>query len=114
MKLCRYDDDKLGVVIGDNVHDVTQAQTEIRNATPYTAKVDPVIAALPKWRDKLEQMAKSAPGKPLSSVKLLSPVAKPPKILAAPTNIAPFVSICAARTPAGLPGRSDGSAKAGP
>jgi len=51
MKLCRYDDDKLGVVIGDMVHDVTQAQTEIRNSTPYTAKVDPVVAALPKWRE---------------------------------------------------------------
>ncbi len=23
MKLCRYDDDRLGVVIGDQVHDVT-------------------------------------------------------------------------------------------
>ena len=76
MKLCRYDDDRLGVVIGDKVHDVTQAQTEIRNSTPYTAKVDPVVAALPQWRDKLEQMAKSAPGKPIAQVKLLSPVAQ--------------------------------------
>ena len=91
MKLCRYDDDKLGVVIGDMVHDVTAAQTEIRNATPYTAKVDPVVAALTTWRPKLEQMAKSAPGKPISQVKLLSPVAKPPKILAAPTNYAKHV-----------------------
>jgi 2-keto-4-pentenoate hydratase/2-oxohepta-3-ene-1,7-dioic acid hydratase in catechol pathway len=31
-------------------------------------------------------MAKSAPGKPISQVKLLSPVARPPKIMAAPTN----------------------------
>ena len=82
MKLCRYDDDRLGVVIGDQVHDVTQAQTEIRNSTPYAAKVDAVVAALPKWRDKLEQMAKTAPGKPISQVKLLSPVARPPKIMA--------------------------------
>ncbi|HXD02157.1 MAG TPA: hypothetical protein VN627_02510, partial [Novosphingobium sp.] len=91
MKLCRYDDDRLGVVIGDKVHDVTQAQTEIRNSTPYTAKVDPVVAALPKWRDKLEQMAKAAPGKPVSQVKLLPPVARPPKIMAAPTNYAKHV-----------------------
>ncbi len=91
MKLCRYDDDKLGVVIGDMVHDVTAAQTEIRNSTPYTAKVDPVVAALTTWRPKLEQMAKSATGKPISQVKLLSPVAKPPKILAAPTNYAKHV-----------------------
>src|SRR5215467_10925218 len=86
MKLCRYDDDRLGVVIGDQVHDVTAAQTEIRASTPYAAKVDAVVAALPAWRGKLEQMAKSAPGKPIAQVKLLSPVARPPKIMAAPTN----------------------------
>ena len=34
MKLCRYDDDRLGVVRGDLVHDVTLAQTEIRNSRP--------------------------------------------------------------------------------
>ncbi len=86
MKICRYDNDRLGVVIGDKVHDVTTAQTEIRAASPYTAKVDPVIAALPIWRERLEKMAASAPGKPISQVKLLAPVARPPKILAAPTN----------------------------
>ncbi len=50
-----------------------------------------MVAALPKWRDKLEAMAKSAPGKPISQVKLLSPVARPPKIMAAPTNYAKHV-----------------------
>jgi len=91
LKICRYDDDRLGVVIGDMVHDVTAAQNEIRAATPYTAKVDPVVAALPAWRARLEKMAASAPGKPVSQVKLLSPVARPPKILAAPTNYAKHV-----------------------
>jgi 2-keto-4-pentenoate hydratase/2-oxohepta-3-ene-1,7-dioic acid hydratase in catechol pathway len=91
MKLCRFDDDRLGVVIGDNVHDVTAAQSEIRASTPFTAKVDPVVAALPAWRARLEQMAASAPGRPISQVKLLSPVARPPKILAAPTNYAKHV-----------------------
>ena len=91
MKICRYDDDRLGIVIGDMVHDVTAAQTEMRAAMPYAAKADPVIAALPAWRARLEQMAKAAPGKPLSQVKLLAPVARPPKILAAPTNYAKHV-----------------------
>lgn len=91
MKICRYDDDRLGVVIGDKVHDVTAAQAEIRAASPYTAKADPVIAALPAWRERLEKMAAAAPGKPLSQVKLLAPVARPPKILAAPTNYAKHV-----------------------
>ena len=62
MKLCRYDDDKLGVVKGDMVHDVTAVQTEIRTAAPYAMKGDAVVAALPKWRDRLEQAAGQGAG----------------------------------------------------
>src|SRR5689334_21944990 len=86
MKLCRYDDDRLGVVRGEMVHDVTEAQSQIRAAAPYAMKGDAVIAALPAWRSRLEEMAGKAPGKPVSSVKLLSPVARPSKLVAAPTN----------------------------
>ena len=52
MKLCRYDDDRMGVVRGDLVHDVTEAQTEIRKSTPYAMKGDAVVAALPQWRER--------------------------------------------------------------
>ena len=43
MKLCRFDEDRLGVVIGDKVHDVTEAQREIRAAARYDMKGDAVI-----------------------------------------------------------------------
>ena len=86
MKICRYDDDRLGVLIGEMVHDVTAAQSEIRTSTPYAFMGDAVIAALPVWRARLEKMAAAAPGKPISQVKLLSPVARPSKVMAAPTN----------------------------
>lgn len=86
MKLCRFDNDRLGVVIGDKVHDVTGAQDEIRAAAPYAMLGDAVIAALPSWRGRLEKLAASAPGTPLSQVKLISPVARPSKVMAAPTN----------------------------
>ena len=86
MRLCRYDDDRMGVVRGELVHDVTEAQTKIRAAAPYAMKGDAVIAALPAWRSRLEEMAAKAPGKPISAVKLLSPVARPSKLVAAPTN----------------------------
>jgi 2-keto-4-pentenoate hydratase/2-oxohepta-3-ene-1,7-dioic acid hydratase in catechol pathway len=86
MKICRFDDDRLGVVIGDKVHDVTAAQSEIRAAAPYAMQGDAVIAALPSWRARLEKMAASVPGKPLAEVKLLAPVARPSKLLGAPTN----------------------------
>lgn len=102
MKLCRYDNDQLGVVIGDMVHDVTPAQTEIRNAARYDAFADPVIAALTTWRERIETMAKKAPGKPLSGVKLLPPVARFSKVMAAPTNYGAHIAEMAARqnTPA--------------
>src|SRR6202043_3748221 len=97
MKLCRYDDDRLGVVRGELIHDVTEAQTQIRAAAPYAMKGDAVIAALPAWRARLEQMAATAPGKPLSGVKLLSPVARPSKLVAAPTNYKAHIEEMAAR-----------------
>lgn len=86
MKLCRYDDDRLGVVRGDLVHDVTLAQTEIRNSLPFAMKGDAVVAALPQWRERIERMADQAPRKPIGEVKLLAPVARPTKLSCAPTN----------------------------
>jgi 2,4-didehydro-3-deoxy-L-rhamnonate hydrolase len=92
MKLCRFDNDRLGVVIGDDVHDITDIQTQIRAAHPYATYADAVIAALPTWRGRMEEAGAKAPGKPISSVKLLSPVARPPKNIAAPTNYAKHIA----------------------
>ncbi|HEY2185400.1 MAG TPA: fumarylacetoacetate hydrolase family protein [Xanthobacteraceae bacterium] len=100
MKLCRYDDDRLGVVRGDMVHDVTEAQAQIRAAAPYAMKGDAVIAALPAWRSRLEEMATKVPGRPVSAVKLLSPVARPSKLVAAPTNYKAHIEEMAARATA--------------
>ncbi len=97
MKICRFDEDRLGVVIGDKVHDVTKAQDQIRASARYDMKGDAVIAALPSWRSRLEEMAAQAPGVPVSQVKLLSPVARPSKTMAAPTNYAKHVAEMAAR-----------------
>jgi 2,4-didehydro-3-deoxy-L-rhamnonate hydrolase len=86
VKLCRYDDDRLGVVRDDLVHDVTEAQTEIRKSAPYAMKGDATIAALPQWRERIERMADKAAGKPSASLNLLPPVARPTKLTCAPTN----------------------------
>src|SRR5438309_11713426 len=98
MKLCRFDEDRLGVVIGDKVHDVTEAQTQIRAAARYDMKGDAVIAALPTWRKRIEDMAATAPGKPVSSIKLISPIARPSKTMAAPTNYRKHIEEMRART----------------
>src|SRR6266436_2234877 len=97
MKLCRYDEDRLGVVVGNMVHDVTAAQDEIRKGARYDMKGDAVIAALPAWRKRIEEMAATAPGKPLAGLKLLSPVARPSKTMAAPTNYKKHIAEMAAR-----------------
>lgn len=88
MQICRYDGDRLGVVRGSNVHDVTPLQNEIRARQPYTYIGDPVVAFLhspDNRRAMADAAAKSAP-MPLASVKLLAPVARPTKLVCAPTN----------------------------
>lgn len=86
MKLCRYNDDRLGVVRQGLVHDITAVQTDIRNTSAYAMMGDPVIAALPQWRTKMEHAADQVQGVALASVKLLCPVVRPSKVMAAPTN----------------------------
>lgn len=97
MKICRYDNDRLGIVIGDKVHDVSAAQEEIRRSAPYDMMGDCVIAALPQWRGRLEELAKKAPGKAISDVKFLPPVARYSKVMAAPTNYHAHIAEMAAR-----------------
>ena len=97
MKLCRFGEDRLGVIIGDKVHDVTAAQDQIRQAARYDMKGDAVIAALPAWRDRLLELAgKSAP-RAISEVRLLAPVARPSKVMAAPTNYRKHIEEMAAK-----------------
>jgi 2-keto-4-pentenoate hydratase/2-oxohepta-3-ene-1,7-dioic acid hydratase in catechol pathway len=82
------------------LHDVTEAQHRIRSAAPYAMMGDAVVAALPVWRSRLEEMAAEAPGKPVSQVKLLAPVARPSKLVAAPTNYVAHIEEMAARAAA--------------
>jgi 2-keto-4-pentenoate hydratase/2-oxohepta-3-ene-1,7-dioic acid hydratase in catechol pathway len=101
MKICRFNDDRLGIVVGGFVHDVTDLQTEIRSASPYAMLGDAIIAALPEWRERLSARARQVPGVPLAEVALLAPVARPSKVMAAPTNYADHIAEMAAARVAG-------------
>jgi 2,4-diketo-3-deoxy-L-fuconate hydrolase len=101
MKICRFNDDRLGIVVGGLVHDVTDLQTEIRSSSPYAMLGDAVIAALPQWRERLSARAREVPGVPLAYVSLLAPVARPSKVMAAPTNYADHITEMAAARVAG-------------
>jgi 2-keto-4-pentenoate hydratase/2-oxohepta-3-ene-1,7-dioic acid hydratase in catechol pathway len=86
MKLCRFAPDRLGLVRGDAVHDVT-AITEMLPAMRWPVPLgDQLITQLEKLRPEMERLADRAPPQPLASVKLLSPVANPGKIIGAPIN----------------------------
>ena len=97
MKLCRFDEDRLGVVIDDMIHDISDIQDQIRAGARYDMRGDAVIAALPEWRTRMAEAAAKAPGKPVSKVALLPPVARPTKVMAAPVNYAAHVAEMAAQ-----------------
>jgi 2-keto-4-pentenoate hydratase/2-oxohepta-3-ene-1,7-dioic acid hydratase in catechol pathway len=86
MKICRFDDNRLGLVRGDMVHDVTKALDLLPAARWPLPQGDLLIANLAKLKPEIEKLAKAAPGKPVASVRLLSPVANPTKIIGAPIN----------------------------
>jgi len=86
MRLCRFDNDRLGVVQGNDVLDVTPALSEIPQQRWPIAQGDPLIQNLQKVLAAVGALLPSAPKKALAQVKLLSPVPNPSKIVAAPIN----------------------------
>ena len=86
MKICRYDDNRIGLVQNDQVRDVTQVAAELGTFGYPLPRFDPFIANLQKLRAKIEAAAKNAKSTDVSKVKLLSPVANPGKVIAAPVN----------------------------
>src|SRR3954462_13625275 len=88
MKLCRFNDNRLGLVADDGVRDVSGALAKLPCATYPFPKHDVLIAQLETLKPEIERLAKSAKPMPLASVQLLSPVANPGKIIAAPVNYA--------------------------
>ena len=86
MKLCRFNDNRIGLVRGANVHDVTAILDELPAVRYPLPPGDPLIASLEKLRPKMEKLADQARPAPLSDVKFLSPVANPSKIIGTPVN----------------------------
>ncbi len=80
MKLCFFNDYRLGVVKGDNtVVDVTAAVSDIPHVDPGDL-MNGLIAKFDQYRPKIEQAAASGTGVVLSSVKIRPPLPKPATI----------------------------------
>jgi 2-keto-4-pentenoate hydratase/2-oxohepta-3-ene-1,7-dioic acid hydratase in catechol pathway len=86
MRICRFDDNRVGLVTERGVHDASDILKQLPSWTYPLPNFDPFIAYLPKLRGALEEAARKAPVKSVSEAQFLSPVANPGKIVAAPVN----------------------------
>ena len=86
MRFCRFNDHRLGLVEGASVRDVTAA-LDVLPAVRYPYPThDAFIAHLDAVAARAKALALTAPTLALEAVTLLSPVANPGKIVAAPVN----------------------------
>jgi 2,4-diketo-3-deoxy-L-fuconate hydrolase len=94
MRLCRFGENRLGVVEVDpstalgasQVRDVSSALEELPSYRYPLPPGDMLIANLQAVRARARELAKTAPLIPMDRVHLLSPVANPSKIIGAPMN----------------------------
>jgi 2-keto-4-pentenoate hydratase/2-oxohepta-3-ene-1,7-dioic acid hydratase in catechol pathway len=86
MRLCRFDDNRLGVVDGSTIRDVTAALDVLpRQSYPYPTH-DVLVEHLDRVVDRARNLSPHARTVSIDAVTLLSPVANPGKIVAAPVN----------------------------
>jgi len=86
MRICRFEPNRLGVVEGDQVADVTDALSVLPSHSYPFPTHDCLIANLDSVRARINQLLPAAKRVPLASLKLESPVANPGKIVNAPIN----------------------------
>src|SRR5256714_10852759 len=86
MKLCIFNENRIGVAVGDEVVDVTEAFAAIPKPTWPYPRSDWVIQHFDDVRSIVERMSETGVRVPLSKVTLRAPVANPGKIIGAPIN----------------------------
>lgn len=86
MKICRFDEDRLGLVKDGEILDVTAALDVLPAVRWPLPQGDLMITHLDKVLARVRELEAKALKKPLSQVKLKSPVANPSKIINAPIN----------------------------
>ncbi len=86
MRICRFNDDRVGLVRGEVIRDVTSVLDRLPAWRWPAPQGDALITGLPELMPYLEAAAEQAPGLPIAEVTLRSPVANPSKIIGAPVN----------------------------
>jgi 2-keto-4-pentenoate hydratase/2-oxohepta-3-ene-1,7-dioic acid hydratase in catechol pathway len=108
MRLCRFDDNRLGVVDGPIVRDVTAALDAVpTQGYPYPMH-DVLVEHLDRVLPRARALMPEARIVALDAIRLLTPVANPGKIIAAPVNYEKHR--IEASTDPGLHGNNPGSA----
>lgn len=86
MRICRFDDDRLGIVDGNEIRDVTGAAEALPPLKWPVPRGDHFFNNFDTVRARMQELASEAPTVPLDGAQLLPPVANPGKIVAAPVN----------------------------
>src|SRR5512135_319206 len=86
MRLCRYDQNRLGIVRGEHIHDVTAVLEKLPILRWPVPLGDQLIRELDRLRPEMEKLADRAEPRPVAGARLLSPIANPGKIIGAPIN----------------------------
>jgi 2,4-didehydro-3-deoxy-L-rhamnonate hydrolase len=86
MKICRFNDNRIGVIRGDTVHDITSLFLSLGEpGWPYPP-YDWIIGNFPRVQVQIDPFLPRATTFSLSEVTLQAPVANPGKIIGAPIN----------------------------
>jgi len=86
MRIARFGDNRVGLVDGYVLREVTKVAERLPPQRWPFPVGDQLIANLDHLRRAMRSAAEGSPRVPVSDVKLLSPVANPPRIIAAPIN----------------------------
>lgn len=92
MRICWFNDNRLGLVRDGRVLDVSEALSVLPAPTYPAPKGDPLITHLDKIKPAIEKAAGSAKSHAIGDVKFLSPVQSPTKVIGTPTNYALHVA----------------------
>jgi 2-keto-4-pentenoate hydratase/2-oxohepta-3-ene-1,7-dioic acid hydratase in catechol pathway len=88
MRICWFNDNRLGLVRDGRVLDVSEALSVLPAPTYPAPKGDPLITHLDKVKPAIEKAASGAKSHAIADVKFLSPVQSPTKVIGTPTNYA--------------------------
>jgi hypothetical protein len=88
MKLCRLDDDRLGLITPDqkSVADASSALAKLTGSLWPRRNSDALIDQLDRLRPLIEEQAGERPWRPLSTVSVKSPISCPSKLIEALVN----------------------------